>query len=99
MLARVIFIEPPAQEARPRRPLNESWGELTRVAVQVSNTQNISGAALLAGVESVRAGVVRGRRVVCGRSESSGDEAEDSDQRVLHFDGWGWSRIDLEVAE
>jgi hypothetical protein len=54
---------------------------LTRVAVQVGNTEDISGAALRDGVEADGA---EGRRVV-GR-DGGGEEADESDDRVLHLE-------------
>lgn len=58
------------------------------MAVEVSNAQDVGSAALRVGVEARRAGNVRGIVVVGGiRRNSSGEDAGESDQSELHFEG------------
>lgn len=64
-------------------------GELTRVAVQVSDTEDIGGTALGRAVEAVGAGVVVAAIGGDGR-DGSGKKADDGDERGLHFEGWVW---------
>lgn len=60
-------------------------GLLTRAAVEVSDAEDIGGTALGDAVEADRAERSRG---FSGNSEGGGGEAEDRDQRVLHFERW-----------